>query len=75
MDYDYLYKFPIPFKRRLHMKFKENCPFDFRGETVQRCERTNDGQRLESDHDSLSCVCYVIKAPTLVRRYTIVLTL
>ena len=32
------------FNTRLHMKFEEIWPRGFRGEVVQRCERTDDGQ-------------------------------
>ena len=55
-DRNHLYKFSIPFNRRLHMKFEENWPRGFRGEVVQRCvRRTGDeGRRTASDHNSSS---------------------
>ena len=28
------------------MKFEENCPWGFRGEVVQKCERTDDGRQV-----------------------------
>ena len=31
----------IPFNKRLHIKFEEIWPRGFRGEAVQRCERTD----------------------------------
>ena len=33
--------FQSPFNTRLHMKFEEIWPRGFRGEVVQRCERTD----------------------------------
>ena len=46
MDHDNLNKFSIPINRRLHMKCEENWPRDFRGEVIQRCLRTEDGQQV-----------------------------
>ena len=45
--------FQSPFNTRLHIKFEEIWPRGFRGEVVQRGERT-DGRRTESDHNSSS---------------------
>ena len=54
--------FQSPFNTRLHMKFEEIWPRDFRGEVVQWCERTKgrtdrrkeDGRRTGSEHKSSS---------------------
>ena len=47
---------------RLHIKFEEIWPSGFRGEVIQRCERTDrrtdgrtdDGRRTESDDNNSS---------------------
>ena len=49
--------FQFPSNTRLHMKFEEIWPRDFRIESVQMCEQTDrqmDGQWTGSDHNSSS---------------------